>query len=189
MAPVGYDAHVPRVSDAERERALAVLRRGLVDGRVSHDTFLQRMERVLAARWPADLHHALRDLPYGPHDRPEQASGRLTRAVGRLAAWRERLRRAWRAERLPQLLLPNPATSQLSIGRASGSGLRLNHVSVSRRHALLRGTGTGWLLRDLGSANGTWVNGRRVVDCVRVRPGDHVSFGAMSFRLTAPGGD
>ena len=41
-----------------------------------------------------------------------------------------------------------------------------------------------WILRDLGSTNGTTVNGRRVTGTVAVRDGDMVSFGRMSFRIT-----
>jgi pSer/pThr/pTyr-binding forkhead associated (FHA) protein len=40
------------------------------------------------------------------------------------------------------------------------------------------------MIRDLGSANGTWVNGRRVTDTLPVRPGDEVRFGAVSYRLS-----
>jgi hypothetical protein len=185
MTSVEYSAHSPspRISDAERERALDVLRQGLVEGRVSQDTFVRRMELVLAAVWLPELQHAIRDLPY--REPPPPRTNWLMETVTRLSAFNERLRRAWQSQRLPQLLLPAPGPTPLSIGRASGSGLRLNHASVSRHHALLSGTGTGWSLRDLGSANGTWVNGRRVADSVRVRPGDHVSFGAMAFRLAA----
>jgi len=41
-----------------------------------------------------------------------------------------------------------------------------------------------WILRDLGSTNGTTVNGRRVTGAVVVRSGDVVGFGQMSFRLS-----
>ncbi|MGP3970697.1 FHA domain-containing protein [Streptomyces sp. 6N223] len=185
MTSVEYGSHAPRVSDAERERALAVLRQGLVDGRVSQDTFVRRMELILAAVRLPELNDAIRDLPY-QEPAPQRTGGWFLATVTRLSAFNERMRRAWQSERLPQLLLPAPGPLPLSIGRASGSGLRLNHASVSRQHATLRGTGTGWTLRDLGSSNGTWVNGLRVTDSVRVRPGDHVSFGAMAFRLAAP---
>ncbi len=42
-----------------------------------------------------------------------------------------------------------------------------------------------WVLRDLGSTNGTTVNGRRVVGAAVVREGDQVGFGRMLFRLAA----
>lgn len=183
MTSVEYSAHSPRISDAERERALEVLRESLAEGRVSHDTFVRRMELVLAAGQRVQLDAALHDLPYREPVPPQR--GWLLTTVARVSGFNERMRRAWRSRGLPQLLLPGPGPTPLSIGRATGSGLRLNHASVSRNHALLHGTWGGWTLRDLGSANGTWVNGRRVVETVRVRPGDQVSFGAMSFRLVA----
>lgn len=53
-------------------------------------------------------------------------------------------------------------------------------------HAELTVHGGRWLLRDLGSTNGTCVNGQRVTGTVSVREGDQVSFGTMMFRLSAP---
>ncbi|MCE7082279.1 DUF1707 and FHA domain-containing protein [Streptomyces sp. ST2-7A] len=194
----------PRVSDAEREHALALLRESAAQGRVSHDTFLRRMEVVLVARRPDELRAVLEDLPrraaaagaapvpYAPGGAfPVLVDGggdpgRLVRVVGRLSAYRERLRHAWRQERLPELLLPVPGPHPMSIGRAPGSVLRLNDASVSRFHAQLHAVpGGGWSLRDLGSANGTWVNGRRVTGAVPVAPGDRVRFGGTAFRLAA----
>jgi pSer/pThr/pTyr-binding forkhead associated (FHA) protein len=58
--------------------------------------------------------------------------------------------------------------------------------SVSRQHAELRRAGGAWLLRDLGSRNGTRVNGMRVSEEVEVRPGDRVSFGGAPFVLGRP---
>jgi len=40
------------------------------------------------------------------------------------------------------------------------------------------------MLRDLGSVNGTYLNGLRITTPVRVRAGDHVRFGAVSYTLT-----
>ncbi len=42
-----------------------------------------------------------------------------------------------------------------------------------------------WVLRDLGSTNGTTVNGRRVIGAAVVREGDQVGFGQVSYRLHA----
>jgi pSer/pThr/pTyr-binding forkhead associated (FHA) protein len=42
-----------------------------------------------------------------------------------------------------------------------------------------------WVLRDLGSTNGTTVNGRRVIGAAVVREGDQVAFGRTAFRLSA----
>ncbi|NIK59954.1 DUF1707 SHOCT-like domain-containing protein [Kribbella shirazensis] len=52
-----------RPSDAERDRALAVLRDGAGSGRLSHDTFVRRMNVVLRARTRGELDDILRDLP------------------------------------------------------------------------------------------------------------------------------
>ncbi|MDK1475208.1 DUF1707 and FHA domain-containing protein [Streptomyces sp. 549] len=181
MTSLEFGAQPPRVSDAERERALDVLRESAVRGQVSQNTFARRMELVLLARRPDELHAAVHDL--GPQ---RTGPGLLLRTVSRASAFSQRLRRAWRAERLPELLLPGPGPYPLSIGRAPGSVLRLNDHTVSRAHAQLRHTGTGWQLRDLGSANGTWVNGRRLTGSIAVRSGDQVRFGQVGFRLTAP---
>jgi len=50
-------------------------------------------------------------------------------------------------------------------------------------HARLDRDGTGWLLVDLGSTNGTRLNGWLVSSPVPVRTGDQISFGAVSFVL------
>ncbi|PYC82142.1 peptide-binding protein [Streptomyces tateyamensis] len=169
-----------RPSEADRERALGMLRQGAGDGRLSHDTFMRRMELVLTARSRGELDSVLADLP---------ADGLLARlalrTVGRLSAFTVRLRDAWHTERLPGLTLPQLGPPALRIGRAPGSDLRLSDASVSRNHAELRRYPHGWTLRDLGSTNGTHVNGHRVTGAVPVRPGDRVTFGNLAFRLAA----
>ncbi|GAA3867740.1 DUF1707 and FHA domain-containing protein [Streptomyces sedi] len=175
------EAQRPRVSDADREKAMDVLKEGMAEGRISPDTLVRRIELIMAARHPEELAEVVGDLPHREPAPPHR--GWLLDSVTRLSAFHHRVRLAWRAEQLPELVLPAPGPKPLAIGRAAGSGLRLNDSSVSRYHAQLRGTPTGWTLRDLGSANGTWVNGRRVADNVPVRPGDQVRFGAVSYRL------
>ncbi|MFR9673198.1 FHA domain-containing protein [Streptomyces sp. TR06-5] len=181
MASPEFSAPSPRLSDAEREHALEVLRDSAAAGRVSQDTLLRRTDVVLRARCREELDGVLADL-----DRRSAGPPWLYRMVGRVSAFPVLVRRAWQRERLPELLLPGPGPHPLSIGRAPGSVLRLTHHTVSRTHAQLRHTGSGWSLRDLGSSNGTWVNGRRVTGSVPVRPGDLVQFGETGFRLTGP---
>jgi DUF1707 SHOCT-like domain len=53
------------VGDADRERALARLRRDYADGRLSVEELDARAELLAGARTTGDLRHALRDLPYG----------------------------------------------------------------------------------------------------------------------------
>ncbi|MER8044778.1 DUF1707 and FHA domain-containing protein [Streptomyces sp. NPDC094032] len=170
---------VPRLTDAERDRALAVLREGAAQGRLSHDTFLFRMERALAARRSDELALLTADLTA-----PSPWTRRVVGAVEKMSAFTVSVRRAWRAERLPKLLLPIPGPHPLRIGRDPVNGLRLSHETVSRLHAELSQQGGLWVLRDLGSTNGTTVNGRRVTGAVVVRAGDMVGFGQMVFRLS-----
>ncbi|MGW6545222.1 FHA domain-containing protein [Streptomyces massasporeus] len=175
-----FNTFPARLSDAERDRVLKVLRDGVAVGRLSHDTFVHRMELALAARRPDELAALTADL------RSESRLSRLVfGTVEAVSGFSVRLRRAWQAERLPKLQLP-PASHghPLRIGRDPASGLRLNHETVSRVHAELRHQGGMWVLRDLGSTNGTTVNGRRVVGAAVVREGDQVGFGRMAFRLS-----
>jgi len=168
-----------RPSDAERDRALAILRDGAGSGRLSHDTFIRRMNFVLRAQTRGELAAATNDLP---RDEP--------RIVGRLRDLLARIPRISVTPRtppapaLPALALPPPGSPTVRIGRGPGATLRMADVSVSRCHAELRHVGDGWMLRDLGSMNGTHLNGLRITTPVRVRAGDNVRFGAMSYTLT-----
>lgn len=65
------------------------------------------------------------------------------------------------------------------VGRAPDAGLRLEHDSVSWRHASLRWNGNAWELQDLGSLNGSFVNDRKLEAGKRalLRAGDKVRFG------------
>lgn len=175
-----FHTYPARLSDAERDRVLAVLREGAAQGKLSHDTFIRRMDLALAARRSEELAVLTADL-----DTDGRWARRLFGAVGRASAFSARLRRAWQIERLPKLLLPDPGPAPLRIGRDPMNGLRLTDDTVSRLHAELMMQGGRWVLRDLGSTNGTTVNGRRVTGTVVVRDGDMVSFGQLSFRLAA----
>jgi hypothetical protein len=176
-----FHTYPARLSDAERDRALKALSDGVALGRLSHDTFVRRMELALTARRSDELAALIADLP------TEKRWTRLVLGtVGAVSGFGVKLRRAWQAERLPRLQLPHPASGHsLRIGRDPASGLRLTHETVSRVHAELTRQGGMWILRDLGSTNGTTVNGRRVIGAAVVRDGDQVSFGRMAFRLAS----
>jgi pSer/pThr/pTyr-binding forkhead associated (FHA) protein len=79
----------------------------------------------------------------------------------------------------PMLFLPPrepvPVTGERSllIGRSRGCDLQIPHRDSSRRHAEIYQTGDGFILRDLGSTNGTYVNGRPVQEH-RLEPGDRI---------------
>ncbi len=63
-----------------------------------------------------------------------------------------------------------------TIGRSRTSDVVLRDLAVSRRHALVSSRGGRCTVRDLGSRNGVWLNGRQV-DVAALRPGDVLSIG------------
>lgn len=67
--------------------------------------------------------------------------------------------------------------SNLLIGRLPDNHLGLNHGSVSRRHARLSVTPKGVMVEDMGSQNGTTLNGNPVATPSNVRPGDILRIG------------
>ena len=69
----------------------------------------------------------------------------------------------------------------IRIGRGETSDVLIDNVSVSRRHAEIREENGAWLLRDLGSSNGTFLNGQRVHADQPLRPGDEISLGKFSI--------
>ena len=89
---------------------------------------------------------------------------------------------AWRLRRAPRLTLPRER-DQVFIGRAAGCDCRLRQDTVSRRHALLLRRQDRWTIEDLGSLNGTLLNGWRVVIPTEVRPGDVLTFGEVACRV------
>lgn len=66
------------------------------------------------------------------------------------------------------------------VGRAPESGLRIPLNDVSRRHCEIHVGSKAVTVKDLGSANGTYVNGRRVAESV-VAPGDVLEIGGVRF--------
>jgi pSer/pThr/pTyr-binding forkhead associated (FHA) protein len=73
--------------------------------------------------------------------------------------------------------------SDMVIGRSLGSDIRVDHSSVSRRHARIFRDGSDYYIEDLGSANGTLVNDSDVHQNspVRLRTGDHIRVGEVEF--------
>ncbi|BCJ71690.1 FhaA domain-containing protein [Catellatospora bangladeshensis] len=76
------------------------------------------------------------------------------------------------------------AIGSTTIGRGDQANLRLPDVGISRRHARLDFDGAQVVLTDLGSTNGTMVNGQRV-SAVALNPGDMIQIGTttLTFRV------
>ncbi|MBN2450246.1 MAG: FHA domain-containing protein, partial [Lentisphaeria bacterium] len=75
-----------------------------------------------------------------------------------------------------------------TIGRALESDIRLGHGSVSRNHAEIRMQGERWLIRDMGSSNGTRSNGRLVSE-LELADGDRLHFGDVAVRVLRQDGE
>jgi hypothetical protein len=119
----------------------------------------------------------------GKRDTGRSVGDRLIRRVGDVSEFLRKLRWSWRTPRLPSLCLPADINRVQTIGRSPDCDLVISDPSVSRRHAQLRPRPQGWELLDLGSTNGTRLNGWRLGVAQAVRAGDVVSFGAISLAV------
>jgi pSer/pThr/pTyr-binding forkhead associated (FHA) protein len=70
-----------------------------------------------------------------------------------------------------------------TMGRDSGNDIALPDEAASARHATLEVRDGEWFIEDLGSTNGTLVNGVRIERRERVRPGDEIAIGRIALRL------
>ena len=197
------DSDRVRASDADRDHAIGELRDRFAEGRLSQETFLYRMDAALNARDQADLSELFTDLPGArpPRRRGQALRDRLSllkmAVTGRPGPATRQLHAQQRAElplkavELPGLCLPRQPDRRFTIGRAMACDFTLADLSVSRWHARLYTEDERWLLSDLGSTNGTRLNGWRVTTGVPVTPGDQVTFGSVSFVITdrPPGAD
>jgi Domain of unknown function (DUF1707)/FHA domain len=195
-----------RASDAERDQAIDKLRNEFALGRLSHDTFVIRMQTALGARNRSELARLFTDLPQRRPRLPERlraawrslcgqqpaasGDGNSAPAVipwGTVAVPPEFQYGQTHLRRVPPvpeaLFFPPGSGTQFTIGRTYDCDLRLADLSVSRHHAELTRGEDGWLLRDLGSHNGTRLNGWLVREPVPVRAGDRVEFGSAAFIL------
>lgn len=180
-----------RASDEERDVALAELRHRFSEGRISHDTFLARMDAVLLAKYRGEVRSQLADLPQAAAGEPEPDRRRTRHPVHLIAGWRHRIGSAVAAlaggyrHEPPPLVLPSSTRQRFTIGRELACDFTLANLSVSRWHAKLHYEDGCWLLSDLGSTNGTRLNGWRVTTGVPLAVGDRVSFGSVTFVIAS----
>jgi pSer/pThr/pTyr-binding forkhead associated (FHA) protein len=81
------------------------------------------------------------------------------------------------------------AIPQFKIGRGVGCQLKPNDDQVSREHSLFEVTSDSVFIQDLGSRNGTEVNGKKLSphDPLRLKNGDLVKIGALTFAVSIEG--
>lgn len=166
-----------RASDAERDQIVDELRDRFAEGRLTQDTFIRRVDAALQARDQAELRMLVADLP---RRRPRRG---LTAAIEDLRCSAQAVLSGWLRSAPQPLVLPAGSQRRFTIGREEACDLTIYDLTVSRWHAGLQQCADGWLLADLGSTNGTRLNGWRVSGQVPVRPGDWISFGGVTVVL------
>lgn len=78
------------------------------------------------------------------------------------------------------------SSSATMIGRRQSCDLRIPLTSVSRKHCQLNHDNGVWRIRDLGSRNGTYLNGKRVEESV-IQAGDSIRIGPLAFMFQVDG--
>ena len=71
------------------------------------------------------------------------------------------------------------------IGRLADCTVIVNDGNVSRHHAVVKRAGSGFVISDLGSTNGTFVNGQRLDTDHRLSDGDTITVGTVALRFEA----
>ena len=74
----------------------------------------------------------------------------------------------------------------VTLGRALECEVVVASKDVSREHARLRNEGRRWFLEDLGSTNGTFLNGERVIGAMTLMDGDSLKVGDVFFVFHDP---
>lgn len=127
--------------------------------------FLARVVRVVVA----DLYGTSRRT--APAKRPTVTSAPTTRKV----------------RRHPRELVVHPPNGSsavvalngesITLGRSGAASVRVDDVYVSDEHTQIMSTDDGWMVRDLGSTNGTFLNGAKVTQPTLLAHGDHLRLG------------
>ena len=74
----------------------------------------------------------------------------------------------------------------IEIGRAVDNDIVITSKRVSREHARIRKDGRKWVLEDRNSANGTFLNGERILEHIELRDGDQISIGGVILTYHDP---
>jgi pSer/pThr/pTyr-binding forkhead associated (FHA) protein len=85
--------------------------------------------------------------------------------------------------------MAHPIAGSMTVGRGAGVDLSLADPEVSRRHASIRVDGTTVVVEDLGSANGTRVNGTPIETATRVEGGGVIELGSTKLEVRVETGE
>lgn len=98
--------------------------------------------------------------------------------------------KAWRLQGLSSALSNKhyDVIGTVTLGRATSCDISLGVAHLSRQHARLTPGPKGLLVEDLGSANGTYVNGERIEKAM-LKTGDELKLDTLRFRVFAPGAE
>lgn len=124
------------------------------DKETSQEKMLGRQNKLAAKR--ADI---LKEIPTGPVD----AAGLQPAAV-----------------QIRNRVVNIPLDAELAIGKLPDNDLPIVELGISRRHAKIRPERGGYMLYDLASSNGTFVNGKRITKTA-LRNGDVIKIGPESL--------
>jgi hypothetical protein len=176
-----------RPADGDRERAVERLRGAYLDGALSTTTFELRVASAYGSRSGSELAGLLADLPSRLTRLQTTLRARLAdvrAALGAPAAdgaARAAADGAAHAAAVEVALPPRPG-ERLTIGRSSRCDIVVDDVAVSRLHLEIVYAAGRWQAWDLGSTNGTFLDGRRIAT-TDVEDGDVLTLGTTAIRL------
>jgi hypothetical protein len=167
------------VAGASRDRLVKTLNAAYASGLISDHTLAFRLDEV--------FHRTLIDpaLLIGDLSRRQERGSLRERVARSITLAISEVRAAHQPAHAPDALLAldwDKPDHELVVGRSPGCDIVISHESVSRRHARLTPRDGAWILHDLGSTNGSFVNGSRVGRCSLV-PGDDVRLGGFLVRV------
>lgn len=145
-----------------------VIRADLFGRRVTAEELVAANEQASSISKPSGRLSALRNRSQNKQSAPPAPPTRVVITTGKGAG---------ATAQLPQL------DQEIVLGRAASSDLDLDDDYASSRHAKIWRDAQGFVVEDLNSTNGTYVNGQRITQPTRIAPGDIVRIGRSQMQL------
>jgi hypothetical protein len=135
-----------------------------------------------------DAHHGSSPSPQSsppPRSQPQDAGGR-TMIYSTAERMAEQLQEPARAEQRTALLVMDGkrlviGAAGVTMGRSRQCEVMVDDPNVSRQHAEIRPRGGSWVVTDLGSTNGSRLNGRTIEQPTVLKPGDEIELGTTTL--------